>query len=608
VNLEFAKLKAMCGIFGHIGKPDSIEKCLKGLKFLEYRGYDSAGIAGTSEGKLSCFKEKGKILALENSLSGHSTNFTATIGHTRWATHGAPTSLNAHPHLDQNHSLAIVHNGILENHSKLRAWLEDKGVVFASNTDSEVIAQLIAMHYEGDLLQAVRKSLPLMKGFWALAIIHQDHPDQIVATRLENPLVIGLDKLGEEGFISSDIYAFQRQDLDLFYLKNHEIAVISNRSVKIFDEQSRSVDATPQKIDLPEFVIDKGDYAHFMLKEIFEQPSAIRSSIHNRFIEETGDCDFDEFHPEEGEFSNILLLGCGTSWHAGCIAALQFEEKTGLSARAEIASEFRYRKATLAPNTLVIALSQSGETFDTIAAVCLAKKQGAKVLAICNVLGSTLTREADYYIPLRAGPEISVCSTKAFNCQLAVLSLLALKLSDAKNLQDILTLPRVVEQVLEQEETLIHLAQKYSALNSFFFIGRQYMFPTCMEAALKLKEISYQNAFAYPAGELKHGPIALVDPSCLVIGLCGNSITYEKMLSNLMEVKARGGKILALAPTHAKEIAEIADDVLWLPPTPDSLSPIPYSVCTQLLAYYIAKERGTDIDQPRNLAKSVTVE
>ncbi|MDN3506376.1 MAG: glutamine--fructose-6-phosphate transaminase (isomerizing) [Simkaniaceae bacterium] len=585
----------MCGIFGHVGSLKSIEKCLKGLKFLEYRGYDSAGIAGILEDGLFCIKEQGKLCALENALSNPPKNCKTAIGHTRWATHGRPSTSNAHPHMDQKHSLAIVHNGILENHNELRTSLIDQGVTFASDTDSEVIAQLISIHYEGDILQAVQKSLPLMKGFWALAVVHKDHPDQIIATRLESPLVIGQDVQASECFLSSDVYAFQRQDLDLIYLKNHEIAVISHQSIKIFDEESRSVDVIPQKIDLPDFEISKGDYSHFMLKEIFEQPAALQSSIHNRLP---------DFPSELKEFSNILLLGCGTSWHAGCIAALQFEEKAGLTARAEIASEFRYKKAILPPNTLVIALSQSGETFDTIAATSLAKKQGAKVLTICNVPESTLVREADYYIPLRAGPEISVCSTKAFNCQLAVLSLLA----DAKNLQDILALPKIVEQVLEQEETLIHLAQKYAGLSSFFFIGRQYMYPTCMESALKLKEISYQSAFAYPAGELKHGPIALIDPNCLVIGLCGNNATYEKMLSNLMEVKARSGKILAIAPEGAKEIAEIADDVIWLPPTPDSLSPVPYSVCTQLLAYYIAKERGTDIDQPRNLAKSVTVE
>ncbi|NGX47018.1 MAG: Glutamine--fructose-6-phosphate aminotransferase [isomerizing] [Chlamydiae bacterium] len=605
----------MCGIFGHIGKTDSIKKCLSGLKFLEYRGYDSAGIAGILEGEMLYFKKKGKLSALEKTLADRSLPFTATIGHTRWATHGIANIRNAHPHADQMKNLALVHNGILENHQELRTMLEKKGIVFESDTDTEVIAQLIAHSYEGDLANAVRGACSLMKGFWALAIIHKKHPNQIIVTRLENPLIVGLSK--QEAYISSDPYAFQEKDLDLFYLKNHEIGVVSRDSIQIFDQEARKVEVVPEQIDFPEINIDKGDYAHFMLKEIFEQPKAIQSSIHNRFVLDKGDADFEDFHPKKGEFTKIILLGCGTSWHAGCIAALQFEAYAKLPAQAEIASEYRYKQTQIDAKTLVIALSQSGETLDTIAAARKAKESGAKILVICNVPGSTLMRTADFSISLRAGPEISVCSTKAYNCQLAVLALLALKMGrlgpiDQKQgeefLKEIIHLPKIVEAVLNQEETLIHLAQKYARLSNFFFIGRQYMFPTSLEAALKLKEISYRNAFAYPAGELKHGPIALIDPSCLIIGMCGNALTYDKMLSNLMEVKARGGRILAFIPLNAPEIAKIADDFLLLPSVSDSLASIPYSVASQLLAYYIAKEHGTDIDQPRNLAKSVTVE
>ena len=607
----------MCGIFGHIGKADSIKKCLAGLKFLEYRGYDSAGIAGIFEDELLCFKEKGKLEALKQILADQSIPFTTTIGHTRWATHGVANARNAHPHFDQNKNLALVHNGILENHQELRKMLESKGVLFSSDTDTEVIAQLIAYLYEGDLVRAVRSAISLMKGFWALAIIHKKHPDQIIVTRLENPLVVGLSKKTKEAYISSDPYAFQEKKLDLFYLKNHEIGVVSNDSIQIFDHNARSIKPAPELIELPEIKIDKGGFSHFMLKEIFEQPKAIQSSIHNRFVLEEGDADFEFFHPKPGQFTNVLLLGCGTSWHAGCIAALQFEAFAKLPASAEIASEYRYKQSQIDPKTLVIALSQSGETFDTIAAVRKARESGAKVLAICNIPGSTLMREADFCITLRAGPEISVCSTKAYNCQLAVSALLALKMGrlgpmthevGGTFLKEIIQLPKIVEEVLEQEETLIHLAQKYAGFSNHFFIGRQYMLPTSLEAALKLKEISYQNAFAYPAGELKHGPIALIEPNCLVIGMCGNAATYDKILSNLMEVKPRGGRILALAPSDAPEIANIADDVLWLPHLCDPLASIPYSVATQLFAYYVAKERGCDIDQPRNLAKSVTVE
>lgn len=606
----------MCGIFGHVGTDRSLEKCLSGLRFLEYRGYDSSGISGISSGKLFCFKEAGKLKNLENVLSKDSS-FSCSIGHTRWATHGQATKQNAHPHLDQSGSLALVHNGILENHSEIRSMLEKKGVSFQTDTDTEVIVQLIGYLYRGDLIAAAQKALTLMKGFWALALIHKDHPDQILVTRNENPIVIGHSKKKRETFLSSDPYAFQDKDLDLFYLNNFELAVISKEEIRIFDQNALEIPAISEEMDLPDVIIDKGDFAHFMLKEIFEQPEAVQRSIHGRFVLSKGDAEFDSFSPKKGEFSSILILGCGSSWHAGEIAALQIEALSGLPTRVEIASEYRYKDAPLDPKTLVIALSQSGETFDTIAAVRKCKKLGNYVLAICNVVGSTLVREADATIPLRAGIEMSVCSTKAFNCQLAVLSLIALKLGRMEKmsveegiafLDEILSLPRSIEMVLEEEEALVHLARKYAKLPSFFFIGRQFMFPTSLEAALKLKEISYINASAYTAGELKHGPIALIDSNCLVVGMCGNQKTYEKTLSNLMEVKARNAQVLSFAPLGSDNIDSVSDDVFFLPQISDLLAPILYSTAAQLFAYYVAKEIGTDIDQPRNLAKSVTVE
>jgi len=606
----------MCGIFGHVGTGRSLEKCLSGLRFLEYRGYDSSGIAGISNGQLFCFKEAGKLKNLEQVLSNDSS-FCCSIGHTRWATHGEATKLNAHPHLDQSGSLALVHNGILENHSKLRSMLEKKGVSFQTDTDTEVIAQLIGYLYRGDLMLATQKALTLMKGFWALALIHKDHPNKILVTRNENPIVIGLSKKKTEVFLSSDPYAFEEKDLDLFYLKNFELAMISKEEVRIFDQNALEIPAISEEIDLPDVEIDKGDFAHFMLKEIFEQPEAVQRSIHGRFVLREGNAEIDSFYPKKGEFSSVLILGCGSSWHAGEIAALQIEALSSLPTRCEIASEYRYKDAPLDPKTLVIALSQSGETFDTIAAVRKCKEVGNFILAICNVVGSTLMREADACVPLRAGIEMSVCSTKAFNCQLAVLSLIALKLGRLEKmgveegisfLNEILSLPRHIEAVLEEEEALVHLARKYANLPSFFFIGRQHMFPTSLEAALKLKEISYINASAYTAGELKHGPIALIDSNCLVVGMCGNQKTYEKTLSNLMEVKARKAQILSFAPIGAKHIDSASDDVFFLPKVSDLLAPILYSTAGQLFAYYVAKERGTDIDQPRNLAKSVTVE
>lgn len=599
----------MCGIYGHIGTSSSIEKCLKGLKFLEYRGYDSAGIAGIDNGDLLCFKEKGKISELEKRLENKLQSFQSSIGHTRWATHGKATQTNAHPHLDQKKEVAVVHNGILENYRSLRAMLEGKGVQFESETDTEVIVQLIAHFYKGDLVAAVQQSLTLMKGFWGLAVIHKNHPGLILATCYENPIVIGISKDKTESFISSDPHAFTRKDIDLFFLKNHEIAIVSKEKVEIFDRNSAPVEKSPEAIEVSNFEISKGDFQHYMLKEVFEQPHAIRSAIHNRFLLDSGEVEFENFSPTN--FKQVLFLACGSSWHAGCIAAMQFEELAGIPARAEIASEYRYRKAILAPDTLVVAISQSGETFDTVAAVRLVKEKGAKVLALCNVPSSTLMREADHSILLRAGPEISVCSTKAFSCQLAVLALLALKFTKVDRrelLQQIILLPQAIDAVLDQRDKIAALAKKYASKSIFIFIGRQYMFPTCQEAALKLKEISYVSAFAYPAGELKHGSIALVDSNCVVIGLCGNEGTYDKVLSNLTEVKARGGQIIAFAPLDGQELDGLADDVIYLPKLPEALSPLPYTVASQLLAYYIAKERGTEIDQPRNLAKSVTVE
>lgn len=605
----------MCGIFGHIGDSSSIEKCLKGLKFLEYRGYDSAGIAGIEENTLFCMKEKGKISELEKLLEKKIHRFQSSIGHTRWATHGEASQKNAHPHLDEKNEVAVVHNGILENHNSIRSMLEKKGMIFSSDTDSEVIAQLISYFYKGDFIASVRKSLALMKGFWALAIIHKNHPGQIIATRFENPLVVGVSQDASEAFVSSDPYAFVKKDLDLYYLKNHEIALLSKGNVEIYDQHAKTVEKVPEHLELPEIEFDRGNFEHFMLKEIFEQPLSVQRSIHNRFALDKGDAEFENFPTKK--FEKVLILGCGTSWHAGMIAAQLIEEMAHIPSSAEIASEYRFRKTTIDKNTLVIALSQSGETFDTVAAVKRAQEMGGYVLAICNVPNSTLTRLADCVISLRAGPEISVCSTKAFSCQLSVLSLVALKLA-RQNIMDkktgekficeIIRLPNIIETVLEQRETIRQLAKKYVDKPNFFFIGRQYMHSTSLEAALKLKEISYLNAFGYPAGELKHGPIALIDENCVVLGLCGNKLTYEKMVSNLAEIKARKGNIIAIGSHDCEKLNQVADDVLYLPETSDELASIPYAVATQLFAYYIARERGTDIDQPRNLAKSVTVE
>lgn len=610
----------MCGIFGYIGPRNSANVCIDGLKRLEYRGYDSAGIAGIYMGRIFSHKEIGKIQELKKSLDQDPLPLDLAIAHTRWATHGKPSKENAHPHFDESNSIAVVHNGIIENHTALREMLKEKGVAFRSDTDTEVIAQLISHFYEGNFLASVQKALALLQGFWGIAVIHKNHPETIIAAARENPIAVGVSGSRHEAYVSSDANAFQAQDLDVLFLRNDEVAVITRERVDVYDQSSSPVQKEMQRLEAENLTLSKNGFEHFMLKEIFEQPQTIQQAFHNRFIEDFGTAEFEQFHFSSKELlsvKRILILGCGTSWHAGLVAASLLEDIARIPTHAEIASEFRYKNPIVSEDTLVIAISQSGETLDTMAAVREVKTKGAKVLGICNVRNSTLTREADATLFLRAGPEVSVCSTKAFTSQLIVLSLFTLLMARLRHfskeegqafLAELQRLPAFVETVLRQKTAIEQLAKKYARFNDFFFLGRHYMFPTSLEAALKLKEISYLNAVGYPAGEMKHGPIALIDSELAVIGMCGNKRTYEKILSNLMEVKARGGPILAFAPQGAKEVAEIADDLLLLPDICDELACIPYTIAGQLLAYYIAKERGTEIDQPRNLAKSVTVE
>jgi glucosamine--fructose-6-phosphate aminotransferase (isomerizing) len=610
----------MCGIFGYIGPRNPTQICLTGLKHLEYRGYDSAGLAGILEGKIIACKEVGKIHSLENALQHQPLRLDLAIAHTRWATHGKPSKENAHPHFDEAQSIAVVHNGIIENHFALREMLQSKGNKFYSDTDSEVIAQLVSHFYEGDLLAAVQKALSHLRGFWGIALIHKDHPNQIIAAARENPIAIGFNSARSEAFVSSDANAFGEPNLDVMFLRNDEIALISPDKVEVFDQSCTPVQKNMERLEGGAVLISKNGYPHFMLKEIFEQPQTIQQAFHNRLIPDFGTAEFENlsFSPSELlAVQRIVILACGTSWHAGEIAASMLEDKARIPTQAEIASEFRYKNPIISQDTLVIAISQSGETLDTIAAVREVKSKGAKVLGICNVRNSTLTREADCTLFLRAGPEISVCSTKAFTSQLTVLSLFTLFMARLRHmskeegqsfLSEIQSLPLKVEQVLHNHEAIKAIAKKYAHFNNIFFLGRHYMFTTSREAALKVMEISYINAQGYPAGEMKHGPIALIDSELAVVGLCGNARTFEKTFSNLMEIKARSGPILAFAPEGTLEIEKVTTDVLYLPPICDELASILYSVASQLLAYYIALERGTDIDQPRNLAKSVTVE
>jgi glucosamine--fructose-6-phosphate aminotransferase (isomerizing) len=610
----------MCGIFGYIGPEDSALICLAGLKKLEYRGYDSAGIAGIAGGELLFCKEVGKIRQLEERWNLNPRKLGSAIAHTRWATHGKPSAENAHPHFDQHFNIAVVHNGIVENHRPLREMLRAQGMTFQSETDTEVIAQLIAHFYTGDLLSAVQSALSIMQGFWGIAVIHKSHPDMIVAAARENPIAIGQKVGSSEVFLSSDPNAFHTADLDLLFLKTDEMALLQPGKIEIFDQARAPVIKIPERISIDPFVLSKGNFEHYMLKEISEQGETIQKALHSRVIEEFGSAEFENFPLSPGELKavkNVVILGCGTSWHAGCIAASLIEEKASIPARAEIASEFRCKNPILPEDTLVIAISQSGETLDTISAVREVRRKGVKVVAVCNVRNSTLHREADATLFLRAGPEISVCSTKAFTSQITVLALFALLMGRLRHvtreegqlfLNQLCALPNEVEAILAKSIEIEQLAKKYAIYDSFFFLGRHYMYTASLEGALKLKEIAYVNAVGYPAGEMKHGPIALVDPDLAVIGLCGNRRTYDKMVSNLTEVRSRGAPILAIAFEGAEGLSDVATDLLLLPPTPDALAAIPFAVATQLLAYFIARERGTDIDQPRNLAKSVTVE
>lgn len=608
----------MCGIFGYIGKKSSVDITIDGLKRLEYRGYDSAGIAGVHKGELKSVKAQGKIAELLSTSKENDLSLDLAIGHTRWATHGKPSTENAHPHFDFDQTCAIVHNGIIENFSDIKKKLIEKGHVFISETDSEVIAHLVRDKYTGDLLKAVHAALQELEGALAIAVVHKDHPDMIVAASRHSPLALA--DIDGEYYLASDPNAFVGEDIDVIFLDQDEIAVMTDTGIAIYNRALESIEKVPAQFTLKEREIDLGTYEHYMLKEIYEQPTSLRHAMQGRMDEEYGTALFNELSftsQEMQEVSRILILGCGTSWHAGCIGLSLFEGLSRIPSEVEIASEFRYTNPIIDNNTLVIAISQSGETADTIAALREVKAKGAKTLGICNKEHSTLARETDSCILLHAGPEISVASTKAFTSQITVLGLLALYLARLRHMgkvygcriiQELKRLPAQVEDILARADEIHALAQKYKDCNRYFFLGRRFMYPTSLEAALKLKEISYIDATGYPAGELKHGPIALIEPGITVVGLVGNIQTFDKMLSNLQEVKARGCDLLVFAPKSKKEYIDIADDLFLLPETQDHVAPILYAVATQLFAYYVAKERGTEIDQPRNLAKSVTVE
>lgn len=608
----------MCGIFGYVGPKNAVEVALKGLKKLEYRGYDSAGIAGLKNGELLFVKEVGKISVLEKRIQSQNLQLDTAISQTRWATHGKPSAINAHPHLDSKESIAVVHNGIIENYQSLRHMLKDKGIAFSSETDTEVIAHLISDFYEGDFLKAVQQTIPLLKGSFSLAIVHKDFPHEIIAVAYHSPLAIGIAE--NETFISSDPNAFDSEVKEVIFMGDGEIAVIQANNYSLFDSTMAPINKQTMSLVNYAEQMSKGDYAHYTLKEINEQPQTLRSGLLARGLDDYGTAMLDDLNFEAAELlgvERVLFLACGTSWHAGYLSSYMMEDKARIPAQVEISSEFRYKNPVIPKGTLVIAISQSGETADTLAAVRELKAKGVKVLAVCNVPGSSLAREANGCLFLRAGPEIGVCSTKAFTSQVTVLGLFTLlmarmrhmsKVEGQEFLHALKKLPAQAQMVLDQSSVIQEIAKKYAHYENFFFIGRRYMYPTALEGALKLKEISYINANGYPAGEMKHGPIALINEECPTVALCANKLTFEKMISNIMEVKARNGAVIAIAEEGTIGLEGIADDIIWVPETIDELATVPTSIVLQLLAYYISIERGTDIDQPRNLAKSVTVE
>ncbi len=603
----------MCGISGYIGKREAVQIVLEGIHKLEYRGYDSAGIATIVDGKLHVDKQVGKVSALEEHLTQQTNPGHVAIAHTRWATHGKPSTENAHPQVDQANQVAVVHNGIIENHEQVHTQLAKQGVKFRSETDTEVISQLIASLYEGDLLQAVKKAIPLLQGAFAIAVIHEKHPDQIVCAAKESPLAIG--EGDGEMFVASDSQAFLKYTRNVIFLHSSEVALITKEGVQAFDAASMPIPKKSQEIGHETEDASKGEYSHYMLKEIFEQPQTLQNALLSRYSEKYGTAILDQLKLKERKVKRIVILACGTSYHAGMVAGYMLEDLARIPVEVEVSSEFRYRNPIVQDHTMVIAISQSGETADTLAAMRELKEKGADILGICNVQNSTLARETEHCLFLRAGPEIGVASTKAFTSQLVVLTLLALKLarhgqmSQAEGqemIAHLMALPAQAKQVLAQYETIKKIAKKYAHYDNFFYLGRRYMFPTALEGALKLKEIAYVNANGYAAGEMKHGPIALISPDCPTVACLGDSVTHAKMLSNLREVKAREGLLISIAPEGMDP--GIADDVITIPKTCDELSPILTTIATQLLAYEIASQRNCEIDQPRNLAKSVTVE
>jgi len=609
----------MCGITGYIGKRNASKLVLDGLKKLEYRGYDSSGIASLEDGQLIVVKQQGKISELEPALSKANFQGTVAVGHTRWATHGAPSTTNSHPHQDQNRTIALVHNGIIENYASIKLQLEEKGVKFESETDTEVLTQLIGYYYQDDLIEAVRKALLEIEGALAIGVVSQKEPDKLVFARKFSPLVVGIGD--DEYFIASDVQAFLSSTNKAIFVGEDEIGELTREGVNFYDMKGNKIEKEVKELSLSAVDIEKGEYEHFMLKEIYEQPKAIQNTLEGRISADNKEVIFKDF-PLSKDFllgiKRIVIAACGTSWHSALVGEYYLEKYAGIPVEVEYAAEFRYRDAVIDENDLVITISQSGETADTLAAIGEAQSKGAKVLSIVNVEGSTIARDSEATLYTYAGPEIGVASTKAFTTQLVVLLLFTVYLGDIRRVLpedkkiDILNrlrrVPTKIQKILKDNKHIEEIAEQFKDKQNALYLGRGVGFPIGLEGALKLKEISYIHAEGYPAAEMKHGPIALIDENMPVVFLAFRGRRYDKIIGNIMEVKARKGKVIAIATEGNEDIKSNVDEVIYITNTKEVLSAILAVVPLQLLAYYIAVKKGCSVDQPRNLAKSVTVE
>lgn len=608
----------MCGIVGYVGSRQAQNVIIEGLEKLEYRGYDSSGIAVIHDRSINTAKFKGRLSVLDNYTKENPITGNVGIGHTRWATHGAPSDINSHPHLNNKETIAVVHNGIIENYLTLKEELQSKGYQFVSETDTEVIAHLVDYYYEGDLLEAVFKTIKKLKGAYALGVIAKDSPEEMIAVRKESPLIVGISEDGN--YIASDVPAILNYTRDVYFLDNGEVVRLTPSGVEVFDFDSNPVDKEVHTVEWSVDAATKGGYDHFMLKEVYEQPQAIRETLTRR-IDEDGYIKLDDIKLSAEDLNNInkiYIVACGTAYHAGKIGKLAIEKLAKIPVETDIASEFRYSDPFVDDRTLLILVSQSGETADTLAALREAKRKGARILSITNVVGSSIARESDDVFYTWAGPEVAVASTKAYTTQLIAFYMVALNMAIKKGtitkekyfevLDELKTLSGKVESLLEDTEAEKSIAQRIKEKSSLFYLGRGADYQTALEGSLKLKEISYIFTEAFAAGELKHGTIALIEEGTPVVAIATQKDLVEKMISNIKEVKARGAYVYAITTEGETEIKKVADEVIYVPETLDLLKPVLSVIPTQLIAYYTSLAKGIDVDKPRNLAKSVTVE